>query len=89
MSIKPSSASLLQAAADIMEEHKYPLKWAICYNGKPYIALYGKKKAHDLLYHLGKSFTGLTVIPLEQGLDKTAPTLKGLVKSQVLASKQA
>jgi hypothetical protein len=52
------------AHLSIEGQKKYPLKWAICYLGKPYISLYGKKKAYDLLYHLNQSFIGLSVIPL-------------------------
>lgn len=90
MQITPASSSLLQAAASMMEEQqKYPLKWAICYLGKPYIALYGKKKAHDLLYHLSKSFVGLTIIPLEPGNEKAARSLNGLVKANAGVSQRA
>ncbi|MNC31666.1 hypothetical protein D3C75_799940 [compost metagenome] len=61
-------------------ERKYPLKWAICYRGKPYISLYGKKKAYDLLYKLNQTMLGLTVIPLEPGGSSGGKTLGGVMK---------
>jgi hypothetical protein len=61
-------------------DRKYPLKWAICYRGKPYISLYGKKKAHDLLYKLNQTMLGLTVIPLEPGENSRGKTLGGVIK---------
>lgn len=70
--------SKLPAVPD--EERKYPLKWAICYQGKPYLELYGKKKAYDLLHHLNKSFDGLSIVPVEPGTEKAARSLYGLIK---------
>lgn len=67
---KPAEHSLTSAQS----ERKYPLKWAICYRGKPYIALYGKKKAHDLLYKLNQSMVGLSIIPLEPGINSDTKT---------------
>jgi len=43
---------------------KYPLKWGICYKRRPYIELYGKKRAYDLLYHLSMCVDGLMVAPV-------------------------
>jgi hypothetical protein len=56
---------------------KYPLKWSICYQGKPYIELYGKKKAYELMYKLSMHVNGLSVIPVkpeEHRRRKTDPT---------------
>lgn len=72
----PSGRSLSSAE----NERKYPLKWAICYRGKPYISLYGKKKAHDLLYKLNQTMLGLTIIPLEPGESSAGKTLGGVIK---------
>lgn len=73
----PSGRSLSSAE----KERKYPLKWAICYRGKPYISLYGKKKAHDLLYKLNQTMLGLTVVPLEPGESNSGgKTLGGVIR---------
>lgn len=72
----PANRSLSTAEKD----RKYPLKWAICYQGKPYISLYGKKKAHDLLYKLNHTMLGLTVIPLEPGEGSAGRTLGGVIR---------
>jgi len=53
------------------EPKKYPIKWAICYKDKPYIEVYGKKKAHDLLYRLSQSCEGLSVQPVMTPSKKT------------------
>lgn len=45
-------------------EKKYPLKWGIYYHGKLYMQVYGKKKAHDMLYRLSMSIHGLTIQPI-------------------------
>jgi hypothetical protein len=44
---------------------KYALKWGISYRGKTYITVYGKKKAHELLYILSMNVTGLSVVAVQ------------------------
>lgn len=46
-----------------MDNGKYYRKWSITYKGKPYLHLYGKKNAYDLLHRLNKSFMCLDVQP--------------------------
>jgi hypothetical protein len=43
---------------------EYPLKWGIFYKKRPYIELYGKKRAYDLLYQLSMCVDGLMVLPV-------------------------
>lgn len=43
--------------------NKYFRKWSITYRGKPYLKIYGKKNAYDLLYRLSKYYIGLNVEP--------------------------
>jgi|GEM_PF-4929996 len=44
---------------------KYALKWGISYRGKTYITVYGKRKAHELLYILSMNVTGLSVVAVQ------------------------
>ncbi|TDG00327.1 hypothetical protein [Paenibacillus piri] len=41
------------------------MKWGIHYNGKIYVEVYGKKKAHDLLYQLSMCLEGLRVAGIQ------------------------
>jgi hypothetical protein len=44
--------------------YKYPMKWGIHYRNRTYIQVYGKKRAHDLLYQLSSCVQGLSVVPV-------------------------
>lgn len=48
-----------------MQKKMYTLKWAIAYKNKAYVEVYGKKKAHDLMYNLSFCVLGLSVEPVE------------------------
>lgn len=48
-----------------MQKKPYSLKWAITYNNKRYIIVYGKKRAYDLAYKLSYCTIGLNVEPVE------------------------
>jgi hypothetical protein len=48
-----------------MNGSKYPLKWGIRYRNRVYMEVYGKKKAHDLLFVLGLCVQGLSVVPVK------------------------
>lgn len=57
------------------EEKRYPLKWALSYQGKLYAEVYGKKKAYEKLYRLSLSVSGLTVEPVAtRSLPRNAST---------------
>lgn len=44
-----------------LSNKSYPSKWQITYQGKPYMSVYGKKKAYDLCIRLSRCVNGLQV----------------------------
>lgn len=44
-----------------MQSKSYPSRWLITYQGKPYMSVYGKKKAYDLYVRLSRCVNGLHV----------------------------
>jgi len=45
----------------LQKNKSYPSKWLITYQGKPYVSVYGKKKAYDLFVRLSHCVNGLQV----------------------------